>query len=98
MRRPAAGARVEVMEVSVRISRSVAAKRRRSAGFEPAHGGCDALARHRCPLVRPFARGLLREAINRLIESAAPAADLLGEMQQLQSGLVPQPQSFSVYE
>jgi hypothetical protein len=41
---------------------------------------------------------LLREAINRLIESAAPAADLLGEMQQLQSGFVPQPQSFSVYE
>jgi hypothetical protein len=41
---------------------------------------------------------LLREAINRLIESAAPAADLLGEIQQLQSGFVPQPQSFSVYE
>jgi hypothetical protein len=41
---------------------------------------------------------LLREAINRLIESAAPAADLLGEMQQLQGGFVPQPQSFSVYE
>jgi hypothetical protein len=41
---------------------------------------------------------LLREAINRLVESAAPAADLLGEMQQLQSGFVPQPQSFSVYE
>ena len=41
---------------------------------------------------------LLREAINRLIESAAPAADLLGEMQPLQSGFVPQPQSFSVYE
>jgi hypothetical protein len=41
---------------------------------------------------------LLREAVNRLIESAAPATDLLGEMQQLQSGFVPQPQSFSVYE
>ena len=41
---------------------------------------------------------LLREAINRLIESAAPAADLLGEMQRLQGGFVPQPQSFSVYE
>jgi hypothetical protein len=41
---------------------------------------------------------LLREAIHRVIESAAPAADLLGEMQQLQSGFVPQPQSFSVYE
>jgi hypothetical protein len=41
---------------------------------------------------------LLREAINHLIESAAPAADLLGEMQQLHSGFVPQPQSFSVYE
>jgi hypothetical protein len=41
---------------------------------------------------------LLREAINRVIESAAPAADLLGEMQQLQGGFVPQPQSFSVYE
>jgi hypothetical protein len=41
---------------------------------------------------------LLREAVNRLIESAAPAADLLGEMQQLHGGFVPQPQSFSVYE
>ena len=41
---------------------------------------------------------LLREAINRLIESALPAADLLGEMQQLQGGFVPQPLSFSVYE
>jgi hypothetical protein len=41
---------------------------------------------------------LLREAINRLIESAAPAADLLGEMRQLHSGFVPQPQSVSVYE
>jgi hypothetical protein len=41
---------------------------------------------------------LLREAIDRLIESAAPAADLIGEVQQLQSGFVPQPQSFSVYE
>jgi hypothetical protein len=41
---------------------------------------------------------LLREAINRLIESAAPAADLLGEMKQLKGGFVPQPQSFSVYE
>jgi hypothetical protein len=46
----------------------------------------------------PSAEDLLREAIHRLIESAAPAADLLGEMQQLQSGFVPQPQSFSVYE
>jgi hypothetical protein len=41
---------------------------------------------------------LLREAVNRVIESAAPVADLLGEMPQLQSGFVPQPQSFSVYE
>jgi hypothetical protein len=40
---------------------------------------------------------LLREATNRLIESTAPAADLLGEMRQLQSGFVPQPQTFSVY-
>jgi len=40
---------------------------------------------------------LLREAIDRLIQSAAPAADLLGEM-PLQGGFVPQPQSFSVYE
>jgi predicted transcriptional regulator len=41
---------------------------------------------------------LLREAVTRWIESAAPAADLLGEMRQLQGGFVPQPQSFSVYE
>jgi hypothetical protein len=41
---------------------------------------------------------MLREAVSRLIESAAPAADLLGEMGQLQNGWVPQPQSFSVYE
>jgi hypothetical protein len=40
---------------------------------------------------------MLREAVSRLIESAAPAADL-GEMRQLQNGWVPQPQSFSVYE
>jgi predicted transcriptional regulator len=41
---------------------------------------------------------LLREAVNRWIESDAPAADALGEMRQLQGGFVPQPQSFSVYE
>lgn len=41
---------------------------------------------------------LLREAIHRLVESVAPAADLLGEIQELQGGFVPQPQSFSVYE
>jgi hypothetical protein len=41
---------------------------------------------------------LLREAVNRWIESAAPGAGALGEMPQLQGGFVPQPQSFSVYE
>jgi hypothetical protein len=41
---------------------------------------------------------MLREAVSRLIESAAPAANLVGEMRQLQNGWVPQPQSFSVYE
>jgi hypothetical protein len=41
---------------------------------------------------------LLREAIDRLIETTVPAPDLLGEMRQLQGGFVPQPQSFSVYE
>jgi hypothetical protein len=41
---------------------------------------------------------LLREAVNRWIESAAPGAGALGEMGQLPAGFVPQPQSFSVYE
>jgi hypothetical protein len=41
---------------------------------------------------------LLREAVNRWIESVAPAADVLGEMGPLPGGFVPQAQSFSVYE
>jgi len=38
----------------------------------------------------------LREAISHLIESAAPACAALDDAQQ--TGFVPQPQSFSVYE
>ena len=41
---------------------------------------------------------LLREAISRLIESTAPAAELLGEMRQLPSSFIPRSHTFSVYE
>jgi hypothetical protein len=44
---------------------------------------------------------LLREAISTLIETTAAGPStrtILEEMPQLQSGFVPQPQSFSVYE
>jgi hypothetical protein len=44
------------------------------------------------------AEDLLREAVNRWIESGAPAANVLGEIRQLQGGFVLEPQSFSVYE